>query len=253
MNPADRWHPGWQQFMVNQQRAQAGGNRLAQPVQQPIQNFGGPRQPIERNVQQRRNNPPAHNANRRNQQRHNNHNNNNNINNQNVVRRENRAPPREALTRDDLERIEATTRKNFQTRTALEYDKREDQCWKNIQNVIENDSRQFSLSSNSFQSHNSGDIIIPSEEDICSNLRKENQNEVIMKTRELLVNYGATEQDLTGALANLEIHLRRNSLEYNVIEDLSNDLINNAGYIAKQIDELDNIMYRLEQIRLQKN
>uniref|UniRef100_A0A1I7T4G7 Structural protein n=1 Tax=Caenorhabditis tropicalis TaxID=1561998 RepID=A0A1I7T4G7_9PELO len=41
MNPADRWNPGWQQFMMNHQRAQAGGNRHVQPVQPVINQFGG--------------------------------------------------------------------------------------------------------------------------------------------------------------------------------------------------------------------
>ncbi|KAF1770628.1 hypothetical protein GCK72_002447 [Caenorhabditis remanei] len=242
MNPGDRWNPGWQQFMMNQQRAQAGGNRHPQP--QPINQFGQqPRQNIERNVQQRRNNAPpfVQNQNRR---VHNRPNNNHN----NAARREHRNPIREVLTRDDLERIETVSRKNYHTRTALEYNDREDQCWLNILNEIDEKSRQFTTA----QNHNGGDISLPSEENICSNLRIVNQNEVIMATRELLRNYGATEQELNGALKNLEIHLRTNALEYSFIEGISAELISNARKLTSEINELDDILRRIDKIRLQK-
>lgn len=238
MNPGERWNPGWPQFMMNQQqRAMAGGNRQVQPIQQPI------RQPaVERNNQPRRNNAPAAQNRRNHQHRHNNVNNNN----QNAVggRRDQRVNNREILTRDDLERIEAMNRRNFQTRTALEYDNREDLCWMNIQNSIEKDSRQFS------SSFNGGDVMIPHEDNICSNLRIENQKEIIMTARELLLNSSGTEQDLTDALANLDVHLRTNALEYNCIEDLSNELIKNAGKLAREMDELDGILNGIERIRL---
>ncbi|PIC51709.1 hypothetical protein B9Z55_002114 [Caenorhabditis nigoni] len=234
MNPADHWNPGWQQFMLNQQRAQAGGNRQAQP-QAALNQFIPARQNNERNgQQQRRNNVPA--QNRR-------------IQNRNVVRREHRNPARELITRDDLERIEATTRKNFQTRTALEYDNRENQCWLSILNDIDEKSRQFSTTPKNL---NSGDIQVQSEENICSNLRVENQNETILTTKELLPNFDATEQELSGALANLEIHLRTNALEYELIDNLYIDLIESAGKLTNEINELDDILRRVDRMRLQQ-
>lgn len=249
MNPPDRWNPGWQQIMINQQmlqqRAQAGGNRHVQPNL--MNQFLQVRPNIERQGQQRRINVPAQNQNRRN---HNRHNNNNNVHiNNNVLRREHqRNPPREMMTRDDLERIEATARKNYQTRTALEYDKREDQCWLNIMNEIDEKSRQFSTAS----VHNGGDVVVPNESNICSSLRLENQNEIIMATKERLRNFGSTEEELNEALKNLEVHLRTNALEYNIIEDLSNELIHSTGKLTNEINELDDILRRLDNIRLQK-
>ncbi|CAE18047.1 t-SNARE coiled-coil homology domain-containing protein [Caenorhabditis elegans] len=239
MNPI--WNPEFHQFMMNnQQRAQAGGNRQFQAVQPQIRQ----NQVVDRNIQPpRRHNAPAPNQNRRNhQQRH---------NNMNMPRRGNLNIQRDVMSRDELERIETMTRKNYQTRTAVEYDNRENQCWTNILENIEQQTHQFSHST-SDHNFNGGDIFIPNEESIRSTLRAENQAETILATRDLLLNFGATEQELSGALATLEIHLRTNAAEFNTIDDLSNELIKTAGQLTTEIDELDDILSRIDRLRIQK-
>ncbi|CAI2311659.1 unnamed protein product [Caenorhabditis sp. 36 PRJEB53466] len=250
MNPMNHWNPGWQFAMNAQQRAHAGGNRALQPAAPapappaPLVPQLPARQPIGQGrrvavAQQQQNAVPNPNPNP---------NRRNNRNQNNPVRREHQQVRQERhLSRDDVERLQTISRKNQQTRTALEYDSREDQCWTDLMNTLNTQSHQFTPST-----PNGGpDALIPNDQEICSSLRTENQYETILKTRELLVNFGATEYDLSRALNSLEMHMRTNACEFNEIEDVSSDLMRTAGKLSHEIEELEQILRRIDNIKLQ--
>uniref|UniRef100_A0A8R1I5V0 Uncharacterized protein n=1 Tax=Caenorhabditis japonica TaxID=281687 RepID=A0A8R1I5V0_CAEJA len=242
MNPINRWNPGWQ-LLANQPRAQAGGNRPLQalpPAQAPAREQPAARQVFDRNNRAVRRVVQVQVPHRRNQRQ-------NNLHMVNSRRHRNLAQEdRGPLTRDEQERIETLARKNYQTRTAFEYDSREDQCWLNILNGLNSNTRQITDS----VSHNSHKVAVPNEDNICSSLRFENQVEAIMKTREILLSLGATENDLKKALENLQVHLKTNECEYEAIESASVDLIKLVEQLTTEINGLEEILNRMDTIRL---
>ncbi|CAI2356223.1 unnamed protein product [Caenorhabditis sp. 36 PRJEB53466] len=237
MNPMNHWNPGWQFAMNAQQRAHAGGNRALQPAAPapappaPLVPQLPARQPIGQGrrvavAQQQQNAVPNPNPNP---------NRRNNRNQNNPVRREHQQVRQERhLSRDDVERLQTISRKNQQTRTALEYDSREDQCWTDLMNTLNTQSHQFTPST-----PNGGpDALIPNDQEICSKERE----------RELRT---TTEYDLSRALNSLEMHMRTNACEFNEIEDVSSDLMRTAGKLSHEIEELEQILRRIDNIKLQ--
>lgn len=131
------------------------------------------------------------------------------------------------MSREEQEKIETISRKKCQIRTAVEFDPKEMICWTSIYSELTRyesitSRRELSdhIDSETQSFPGDGDsegIFIPNDTEIASLLRSEVQSAIIWDTRELLVNFGATENDLRGALRSLEMHLTTNACEYDEV------------------------------------
>ncbi|KAF1755395.1 hypothetical protein GCK72_021964 [Caenorhabditis remanei] len=108
-----------------------------------------------------------------------------------------------------------------------------------------NDSSYSSIISN-----DSDVIWIPEDSDIQTpenpKLLTKTERAAILKTRDLMVNFGATdgenEDNLEGALNKLEEFLGTSKLEYEAIDTLTNDLLKDIDNLAVELSELDGIL-----------